>query len=134
MPPSRPIYDSGMESVGKGFWFALGFTPVFVVICFFSSIIIDHIESNGYFSIRWPLQSRIDAQFARALDRSFQSVAVAPAPRAAPAPAPAPVAVVANRQLSDTEKQEQQCSLLVLRYSETQDPADKAKMLKACPQ
>ena len=133
MPPSRPIYDSGMESVGKGFWFALGFTPVFVVICFFSSIIIDHIESNGYFSIRWPLQSRIDAQFARALDRSFQSVAVAPAPRAAPAPALAP-AVVANRQLSDTEKQEQQCSLLVLRYSETQDPADKAKMLKACPQ
>ncbi len=134
MPPSRPIYDSGMESVGKGFWFALGFTPVFVVICFFSSIVIDHFETNGYFSIRWPLQSRVDAQFARALDRSFQSVAVAPAPRAAPAPAPVPVAVVANRQLSDAEKREQQCSLLVLKYSETQDPAVKKQMYAACPQ
>jgi hypothetical protein len=137
MPPSnRPVYESGLESVGKGFWFALGFTPVFVVICFFASIIIDHFESNGYFSIQWPFTTRIDTQIARALDRSVHSIPVqqpvvirVPAP----APAPAPVAEVKDGQLTAQEKQERECSFLVLKYSETQDPEVKKQMYDVCP-
>jgi hypothetical protein len=133
MPPSnRPVYESGLESVGKGFWFALGFTPVFVVICFFASIIISHFESNGYFSIQWPFTTRIDTQLAKALDRSVQSVSVVHVP--VPQPAPKPVAFVGERRLSATEEKERECSLLVLKYSETQDPAIKKKMYELCPE
>jgi hypothetical protein len=132
MPPSnRPIYESGLESVGKGFWFALGFTPVFVVICFFASIIISHFESNGYFSIQWPFTTRIDTQLAKALDRSVQTVSVVPVPE--PQPAPKPVAFVGERRLSADEQRERDCSVLVLKYSETQDPAIKKQMYDVCP-
>jgi hypothetical protein len=135
MPPSnRPIYDSGLESVGKGFWFALGFTPVFVVICFFASIIIDHFESNGYFSIQWPFTTRIDTQIARALDRSVHSVPVQqPVVIRVPAPAPAPVARVNDADMSQAKQQERECSALVLQFSETQDPAIKKRIYEVCP-
>ncbi len=135
MPPSnRPIYDSGLESVGKGFWFALGFTPVFVVICFFASIIIDHFESNGYFSIQWPFSTRIDTQIARALDRSVHSIPVQqPVVIRVPAPAAKPVAEIAHADMGYEKQQERECSALVLKFSETQDPAIKKRMYEVCP-
>lgn len=55
MPPpirtSRATEDSGLDYVGRGFWFALGFTPVFIVLTTLATyayfnILAQHAESE----------------------------------------------------------------------------------------
>lgn len=118
MPPSiRRETESGMDYVGKGFWFAIGFTPVFIVLTTISTIVYINISAQ----IVEAAFERLNAESAQAIKRSF------------PAP-PAPVAVVTDSQLSAAEKREQQCSMLLLKYSETHDPAIKKQMYESCPQ
>lgn len=119
-PPIRRETESGLDYIGKGFWFAIGFTPVFIVLTTIATIIYINISAQ----IAEAAFQRLNAEAAQAIQRSFP----------APAPAPAPVAVVADGRLSDAENRERQCSLLVLKYSETQDPAIKKQMYEACPQ
>lgn len=117
MPPSiRRETESGMDYVGKGFWFAIGFTPVFIVLTTIATIVYINITAQ----IAEAAFERLNAEAAQVIQRSFPA-------------APAPVAVVADGHLSDAEKREHQCSLLVLKYSETQDPAIKKQMYEACP-
>lgn len=116
-PPIRRETESAMDYVGKGFWFAIGFTPVFIVLTTIATIVYINITAQ----IANAAFDRVHAETVEAIQRSF------------PAP-PAPVAVVTDGHLSDAEKREQQCSMLLLKYSETQDPADKQKMLSVCPQ
>ena len=118
-PPIRRETESGMDYIGKGFWFAIGFTPVFIVLTTIATIVYINITAQ----IAEAAFERLNAETAQVIQRSF------PAPRAAPAP----VAELADGHLSDAEKRERQCSLLVLKYSETQDPAIKKQMYEACP-
>lgn len=116
-PPIRRETESAMDYVGKGFWFAIGFTPVFIVLTTIATIAYINITAQ----IANAAFDRAHAEAVEVLHRSF------------PAP-PAPVAVVSDGHLSDAEKRERHCSLLVLKYSETQDPAIKKQMYEACPQ
>ena len=121
MPPIRRDSGSGLDYVGKGFWFAIGFTPVFIVLTTIATIVYINISAH----LAAAAFDRLNAETRHVM----QSV---PAPQ--PVEQPEPYAALAPSERTPEQDSERECSVLMLRYSETQDPADKAKMLNACPQ
>lgn len=120
MPPIRRDSGSGsgsgLDYVGKGFWFAIGFTPVFILLTSLATLVYVNIS----------------AQMAQAALNDLMSQTHQAIP--AQSPSPRRFGTIQPSHRTSEQEQERECSVLMLRYSETQDPADKAKMLNACPQ
>lgn len=112
-----------LDHVGRGFWFAIGFTPAFVVVVALITLVVDQIQQQ-----RYELAMR---ETARTLRQSIPQIVspVTPLVR----PAPAPVAKIDHADMSQAKQQERECSALVLQFSETQDPAVKKRMYEVCP-
>ena len=125
MPPIRRDSGSGsgLDYVGKGFWFAIGFTPVFIVLTTIATIVYINISAQ----LAAAAFDRLNAETRHVM----QSV---PAPQPVEQHELEPYAALAPSERTPEQDSERECSVLMLRYSETQDPADKAKMLNACPQ
>jgi hypothetical protein len=115
--------DHWLDHVGRGFWFAIGFTPAFVVVVALITLVVDQIQQQ-----RYELAMR---ETTRTLRQSIPQIVspVTPLVR----PTPAPVAKIDNADMSQAKQQERDCSVAMLRYSDTQDPADKQTVLKVCP-
>ena len=122
-PPIRRETESGMDYVGKGFWFAIGFTPVFIVLTTIATIIYINITAQ----IANAALERLNAEAA-------QVVHSLPVPQPIQRRKPEPYVSLAPSERTPEQDAERECSVLMLRYSETQDPADKQKMLSVCPQ
>ena len=103
----------------KGFFFALGFTPMYLLIKFVFSLVGLWMAAKG-------VQLAFDSMPAQQVHM--------PVPVTAPAPQRAPVAVVQDaRKLSPDEQSERDCSVAMLKYSQSQSAEDKQQMYKVCP-
>ena len=125
-PPIRRETESGLDYVGKGFWFAIGFTPVFIVLTTIATYVYLNIAAQ-----------QAEAAFIDAMNNvRIPKYSVSP-PASRPHPVeqqePEPYAVLAPSERLPEQDAERECSVAMLRYSETQDPADKRAMLKVCP-
>lgn len=122
-PPIRRETESGLDYVGKGFWFAIGFTPVFIVLTTIATIVYINISAQ----IAEAAFERLNAEARHVVHRSI------PAPQPVEQQDPEPYAALAPSERLPEQDAERECSVAMLRYSETQDPADKRAMLKVCP-
>ncbi len=123
-PPIRRETESAMDYVGKGFWFAIGFTPVFIVLTTIATIAYINITAQ----IANAAFDRVHAETVEVIQRSL------PAPQPIQQSEPEPYVSLAPSERTPDQDAERDCSVAMLRYSETQDPADKQKMLSVCPQ
>lgn len=113
--------ESWLDHIGRGVWFALGFTPVFVIVSGLMSFIF------------WKLTLDVmsDPQFQREVAAQIEnSLPVQELKRHLP---PAPVAEIHDSNRTPQQEQERACSLAMLRYSESQSAEDKQQMYKVCP-
>jgi hypothetical protein len=116
-PPIRRETESGLDYVGKGFWFAIGFTPVFIALSALSTLLYVYLAALG-------LRVSFDSAFNNVPSPVYHDVQ--PDVRK-------PQAHVQDSRFTPEQLQERECSRFMLRYSETQDPADKQAMLDVCP-
>ncbi len=126
---SQISHDPASNYMAKGFFFALGFVPVFLILSgltsWFSYKIIMH-ELNVQLDTaitnsriqQQHLQKNITRQISPDVTQKPQSVAqISEAPK-----------------LSAQEKQERNCNLAILRYSQTNSPEDKKQVYAQCPE
>ena len=104
--------DRWLDHVGRGFWFAVGFTPAFLIVLVLITLLVDQIQQR---TLRDP-----SIVLRQAL------------PLVAPAKA-SPVARIAPADMSTDKQRERHCSVLMLQYSETQDPSIKQQITANCP-
>jgi ABC-type transporter MlaC component len=122
-PPIRRETQSGLDYVGKGFWFAIGFTPVFIVLTTIATIVYINISAQ----IAEAAFERLNAEARHVVQRSI------PVPQPVQQQEPEPYAALAPSERTPEQDAERACSVLMLRYSETKSPADKQRMLDTCP-
>ena len=115
--------------MAKGFFFALGFVPVFLVLSGFTSWISYKIIMN---ELSVQLDSAIhntqtqQQQLRRnIMQQANPNTQQKPQSRAQ---------ISEASQLSSLEKQERDCNLAILRYSETNTPDDKKRVYALCPE
>lgn len=117
MPPVKREYESGLDYVGRGFWFAIGFTPVFIALSALSTLLYMYFVALG-------LQVSFDSAFNHSLPPVHHSVE---------SPSRQSMSIETSN-MTPEQQQERECSRLMLRYSETQDPDVKKKMYDVCPE
>jgi hypothetical protein len=122
-PPIRREVESGLDYVGKGFWFAIGFTPVFIVLTTIATIVYINITAQ----LTASAFERLNAEARHVVQRSI------PVPQSVAQQEPEPYAALAPSERAPDQDAERECSIAMLRYSETQDLTDKRAMLKVCP-
>lgn len=130
MPPrSRVSQDSFLDHVGRGFWFAVGFTPVFVLICVFMSFVFMKLTADSLVS------SSSDISYPkRAAHIIEQSPPVEGLKQVLPQ-LQVPVAEIApSHALSAKDQREKACNLAILQFSQTNSDADKKRMYQLCPE
>lgn len=116
--------EDWLDHVGKGFWFAVGFTPAFVILSGLMSFLFMMMFLGG---VRLALPSFIPVHDPAPVRY------VSPSPTPAPAPVKKPVAIIKETVITDEVAQERECSLLLLKYQQTQDESIKQQMYKVCP-
>ena len=121
--------DPASNYMAKGFFFALGFVPVFLVLSGFTSWISYKIIMN---ELSVQLDSAIhntqtqQQQLRRnIMQQANPNTQQKPQSRAQ---------ISEASQLSSLEKQERDCNLAILRYSETNTPDDKKRVYALCPE
>ncbi len=109
--------DRWLDHVGRGFWFAVGFTPAFLIVLVLITLLVDQIQQRRVeFALRDPA-----------------SVLRQTVPQVAPVIKPAPqVAHIAPADMSSGKQLDRDCSVLMLRYSENPDPAIKQQIISRC--
>ncbi len=125
---SQTSYEPASNYMAKGFFFALGFVPVFLVLSgltsWLSYKIITHeltVQLDTALT-----NSRIQQQHLQQnIERHIKPDAQKPQSVAQISEAP---------QLSDQEKQERNCNLAIIRYSQTNSPEDKKQVYALCPE
>lgn len=118
--------EDWFDHIGKGFWFAVGFTPAFVVVSGLMSLLFMMLFLGG-----------INLSLSH-LPGYEPQVRYVPVPTPSPMPAPTvvekkPVAEIKETTMTEQQQQERECSLLLLKYQQTQDEAVKQKMYDICP-
>lgn len=126
---SQTSNDPASNYMAKGFFFALGFVPVFLVLSGFTSWISYKIIMN---ELSVQLDSAIhntqtqQQQLRRnIMQQTNPNTQQKPQSRAQ---------ISEASQLSSLEKQERDCNLAILRYSETNTPDDKKRVYALCPE
>ncbi len=126
---SQTSNDPASNYMAKGFFFALGFVPVFLVLSGFTSWISYKIIMN---ELSVQLDSAIhntqtqQQQLRRnIMQQANPNTQQKPQSRAQ---------ISEASQLSSLEKQERDCNLAILRYSETNTPDDKKRVYALCPE
>jgi P pilus assembly chaperone PapD len=121
--------DSSTNYIAKGFFFGLGFVPVFLILSaltsWFSYKIITHelsIELNSALTNaqiqNTNLQKNVVPQTRHNVAQELRKIAE----------------ISEASPLSDLEKKEQNCNLAILRYSQTNSPEDKKQVYAVCPE
>jgi hypothetical protein len=126
---SQKSSDSSTNYISKGFFFGLGFAPVLLILSaitsWFSYKIITH---------------ELDIDLTAALTNTqIQNMSlqknVAPVTKHNVAQELRKMAEISEAsQLTDIEKQEQNCNLAILRYSQTNAQDDKKQVYALCPE
>lgn len=116
----RPAGESWLDHIGKGVWFAVGFTPVFVIFSALMSLAWLYLVDRA---MRDP---HVQKEVARQIE---QTPPMQELKRLIPPPV---IEIGPSRRTPDQEK-ERECSLAMLRFSETQADVDKQKMYDVCP-
>lgn len=106
------------DYVLKGFFFALGFTPMYLLIKFLVDLVCLWMAAKG-------LQIAFDSMPTPQIQM--------PVSITAPAPQRTPVAVVQDaRRLSPDEQSERDCSVAMLKFSQSKLASDKEQMYQVC--
>ena len=126
---SQTSNDPASNYMAKGFFFALGFVPVFLVLSGFTSFIIYKIIMNEL-SVQLDSAIHNTQTQQQQLRRNIMQQAN-PNTRQKPQSS---AQISESSQLSSLEKQERDCNLAILRYSETNTPDDKKRVYALCPE
>jgi hypothetical protein len=121
--------DSSTNYIAKGFFFGLGFVPVFLILSaltsWFSYKIITNeltVELNTALTNaqiqNTNLQKHVVQHTKHNVAQELRKIAE----------------IREASQLSDLEQQEQNCNLAILRYSQTNSPEDKKQVYALCPE
>lgn len=121
--------DSSTNYIAKGFFFGLGFVPVFLILSaltsWFSYKIITNeltVELNTALTNaqiqNTNLQKHVAQHTKHNVAQELRKIAE----------------IREASQLSDLEQQEQNCNLAILRYSQTNSPEDKKQVYALCPE
>jgi len=129
MPPrSRVAPDSFFDHVGRGFWFSVGFTPVFVLICVFMSFVFLKLTADSLASsasdISYPKQAAQIIEQSPPVEGLKQVLPQLQIPVAEIKPA---------HSLSAHDQQEKECNLAILQFSQSNSQADKDNVNRLCP-
>jgi hypothetical protein len=130
MPPRSSQYEESIFShITRGFFFAVGFTPVFVVMCALS------VSLFTYMSVAGLNQANTDKPFRRQVANVVeQSPPVNQFKQVLPQ-LQIPVAEISpSHALSVKDQHEKECNLAILQFSQTNSEADKARVNKLCPE
>ena len=126
---SQTSNDPASNYMAKGFFFALGFVPVFLVLSGFTSWISYKIIMN---ELSVQLDSAIHNTQTQQQQLRLKIMQQAnPNTRQKPQSS---AQISEASQLSSLEKQERDCNLAILRYSETNTPDDKKRVYALCPE
>lgn len=117
-----------LNYMAKGFFFALGFVPVFLVLSgltsWFSYKIIMHeltVQLDTALTNTQIQQQHLQQNIEHHIKPDAQK--------------PQSVAQISEApQLSAQEKQERNCNLAIIRYSQTNSPEDKKQVYALCPE
>lgn len=126
---SQTSNDPASNYMAKGFFFALGFVPVFLVLSGFTSWISYKIIMNEL-SVQLDSAIHNTQTQQQQLRRKIMQQAN-PNTRQKPQSS---AQISESSQLSSLEKQERDCNLAILRYSETNTPDDKKRVYALCPE
>lgn len=134
MPLPKQSFELNAEYVARGFWFALGFTPVFLLLSWLATFLFLHVSLSGLGAYVASEAPRIAQVYADSSSRAIAApVDNSVIPTTHPAASSSYAEIGPARQLTKSEQQERECSQLMLKFSETQDPAVKEQMYKVCP-
>lgn len=126
---SQTSNDPASNYMAKGFFFALGFVPVFLVLSGFTSWISYKIIMNELSvqldSAIHNTQTQQQQLRRKIMQQANPNTRQKPQSRAQ---------ISEASQLSSLEKQERDCNLAILRYSETNTPDDKKRVYALCPE
>ena len=126
---SQTSNDPASNYMAKGFFFALGFVPVFLVLSGFTSWISYKIIMNELSvqldSAIHNTQTQQQQLRRKIMQQANPNTQQKPQSRAQ---------ISEASQLSSLEKQERDCNLAILRYSETNTPDDKKRVYALCPE
>lgn len=126
---SQTSNDPASNYMAKGFFFALGFVPVFLVLSGFTSWISYKIIMNEL-SVQLDSAIHNTQTQQQQLRRKIMQQAN-PNTRQKPQSS---AQISEASQLSSLEKQERDCNLAILRYSGTNTPDDKKRVYALCPE
>lgn len=132
MPLPKQSFEFNTDYVGRGFWFALGFTPVFLLLSGLAWLLFVYVSLSGLGAYLASDTPRMPA-YADSIARTTVAPAVDSLAPVVQSVAPSHAEIGPARKLSQAERQERECSQLMLQFSETQDPAVKEQMYKVCP-
>lgn len=132
MPLPKQSFELNADYVGRGFWFALGFTPVFLLLSGLAWLLFIYVSFSGLGAYLASNPPRMPA-YADSIARTTVAPAVDSLAPVVQSVAPSHAEIGPARKLSQAERQERECSQLMLQFSETQDPAVKEQMYKVCP-
>jgi hypothetical protein len=121
---ARELGDHWLDHVGRGFWFAIGFTPAFVVVVALITLVVDQLQQQRY--------EVVMRDSTRVLRQSMPQI-VSPISPPVQNHAPARIAKIGPADMSSEKQRERECSVLMLRYIDNQDPAIKKQMYDVCP-
>ncbi len=121
--------ESSTNYIAKGFFFALGFVPVFLILSaltsWFSYKIITHelrVELDTAFANTQIQNANLQKHVAHRTEhdvvQELRQIAE----------------ISEASQLNDSEKKEQNCNLAILRYAQTNSPEDKKQVYALCPE
>ena len=126
---SQTSNDSSTNYIAKGFFFGLGFVPVFLILSaltsWFSYKIITHELSVELNTALTNVQIQNTNLQKNAMQHTQHNVAQELRKIAE---------ISEASQLSNLEQQEQNCNLAILRYSQTNSPEDKKQVYALCPE
>lgn len=128
MPPRSPQYEESIFShIFRGFLFAIGFTPAFLVMVALCAYLFMHLSIEGLEQVNQDkklhkqvadviVQTPPMQELKQTIQRSL------------------PVAEIGSAHaLSAKERQEKACNLAILQFSQTNSDADKARVNELCP-
>lgn len=129
MPPRASHNEESFFShISRGFLFALGFTPAFLLMLAFCAFLFMHLSIQGFEQVSKDktlhkqvadviVQTPPMQELKQTIQRSL------------------PVAEIGTAHaLSAKEKQEKACNLAILQYSQTNSSEDKARVYQFCPE
>lgn len=129
MPPRTPQYEESIFShISRGFFFALGFTPAFLLMFAFCAYLFMHLSIEGFEQVRSD----------RKLHKQVADVIVQTPPMQElkqTIQRSLPVAEIGtSHALSAKEQQEKACNLAILQFSQSNSQSDKNRVNQLCPE